>query len=85
MAHPEIIKTLLLLALPASGKSELRRLMNTLTREECVRDFRMGHTVQLDDYPWVELFRAIDDAALKIGLPTIFFQGTDQPFKDQYD
>jgi len=47
----EVFDTLLLLALPASGKSEVRTY---LTARDPAR-FHMGPTVQLDDYPYVHL------------------------------
>ena len=53
----EILDVLLLLALPASGKSEVRRYLASLTPEQCRRDFHMGPTVQLDDYPYVHMMR----------------------------
>ena len=47
----EILDTVLLFSLPASGKSEVRTYMASLTAEQCVRDMAMGPTLQLDDYP----------------------------------
>ena len=42
------IDTLLLLALPASGKSEARRYLANLTPSQCHEQFGIGQTVQLD-------------------------------------
>ena len=39
----------LLLALPASGKSEVRRYLAHVPPAACRDDFHMGPTVQLDD------------------------------------
>ena len=61
MLMSEFLETLLLFSLPASGKSELRRYLASLTPEQCRGDFRMGPTLQLDDYPYVHLMHRIDD------------------------
>jgi len=46
-----LIDVLLLVALPASGKSEVRRYLASLTPEQCRDEMHLGPTVQLDDYP----------------------------------
>jgi len=79
------IDTLLLLALPASGKSELRRYLESMDPEIASRDFGLGPTVQLDDYPYVHLMRRISDEALRLGAPPVFFAANDQPFLDGRD
>ena len=55
------IDILLLLALPASGKSEARRYLASLSPEQCHEQFGIGHTVQLDDFPYVHIMRRISD------------------------
>mgnify|MGYP003604610059 CR=1 FL=1 len=50
----QILDTVLLFSLPASGKSETRTYMASLTPEQCVQEMAMGPTVQLDDYPYVQ-------------------------------
>lgn len=79
------IDTLLLLALPASGKSEVRKFLASHSDEECRREFFMGPTVQLDDYPYVHLMRRIDDEVEALGLTRLFFHAGDRPFKDGRD
>jgi hypothetical protein len=79
------IDTLLLLALPASGKSELRRYLGSVDPEVASRDFGLGPTVQLDDYPYVHLMRRISEEALRLGAPPVFFAANDQPFLDGRD
>ena len=74
------IDTLLLLALPASGKSELRRYLASLDRNLALRDLRLGPTVPLDDYPYVHLMRRIDQELGLRGVPPVFYPSNDRPF-----
>ncbi len=76
---------LLLLALPASGKSEVRKFLKGFTPEECVREFHLGPTVQLDDFPYVHLMRRVDEELARIGRDGVFFQAPDRPFRDAGD
>lgn len=80
-----ILDTVLLLALPASGKSEVRKYLASVSPDRCVSDFHMGQTVQLDDYPYVHFMRCIDDAMRKVRHAGIFFHAADRPFKDPRD
>ncbi len=80
MANPNFVDTVLLLALPASGKSEVRRYMMHVDRTERIEQFRLADTVQLDDYPYVELMREVDDALVEIGEERRFFVGADAGF-----
>ncbi len=80
-----IIDTLLLLALPASGKSEVRRYLSWLPAEKCKAEFGLGPTVQLDDFPYVHLMRRVDDELQKLGQPRIFFHAPDRGFRDGRD
>jgi hypothetical protein len=81
----ETLDCVLLLALPASGKSEVRKYLARLSPEECRRDFHMGATVQLDDYPYVHMMRRTDDELAALGQPRIFFHSPDRPFQDTRD
>lgn len=81
----QILDTVLLLALPASGKSEVRTYLAHLPAEECARDFHMGPTVQLDDFPYVHLMRRIDDELEALGAERLYFQAGDRPFLDPRD
>ncbi len=81
----KILDTVLLLALPASGKSEVRRYLASVPAEKCVSDFHIGETVQLDDYPYVHFMRCIDDAMRKTRHAGIFFHAANRPFKDPRD
>ncbi len=78
----EIFDTLLLLALPGSGKSEVRAYLSSKAPEE----FHMGPTVQLDDYPYVHLQLRVDEELERLGQPRAFHEadpaGRNGPFKD---
>jgi hypothetical protein len=82
---PEILDVLLLLALPASGKSEVRRYLASLTPEQCRNDFHMGPTVQLDDYPYVHMMRRVSQELRKLGADGVFFDSDELPMKEPRD
>ena len=79
------LDTVLLLALPASGKSEVRRYLAHLADDRCREDFGIGPTVQLDDYPYVHMMRRVSQELRKRGHDGIFFDSDDQPMKEQRD
>src|SRR5437763_12614164 len=94
VAHPEpdrdlpmskLIDILLLLALPASGKSEVRRYLASLTPDQCRDDFHLGPTVQLDDYPYVHMMRRVSQELRKRGEDGVFFDSDDLPMKEPLD
>ena len=80
-----LIDVLLLLALPASGKSEVRRYMGYLSPEQCRDEMHMGPTVQLDDYPYVHLMRRVSQELRKRNHDGVFFDSDDKPMKDGRD
>lgn len=82
---PEILDVLLLFALPASGKSEVRRYLASLTPEQCGRDFHMGPTLQLDDYPYVHMMRRVSQELRRTGGDGVFFDSDDLPMKEPLD
>jgi hypothetical protein len=81
----KLLDTVLLLALPASGKSEVRKYLDGLPPEVCRQGFHMGSTVQLDDYPYVHFMHRIDDELRKRGQPYIFYLGADHPFANRFE
>jgi hypothetical protein len=81
----ETLDVLLLLALPASGKSEVRRFLASMTPEECRRDFHLGPTVQLDDYPYVHMMRRVSQEMRKLGADPVFFDSDELPMKEPRD
>jgi hypothetical protein len=81
----DILETVLLLALPASGKSEVRRYLAHLSPDEARRDFHMGPTTQLDDFPYVHMMRRIDDELAARDHKRLFFHAPDRPYQDGRD
>ncbi|MBT3394056.1 MAG: hypothetical protein HN411_02960 [Waddliaceae bacterium] len=76
------IEVLLLSALPASGKSEARRYLSSLNAEECLNQFGIGETVQLDDFPYVFFMRRISDELTARGEEGMFFISPALPFRN---
>jgi hypothetical protein len=83
MARP--LDIVLLLALPASGKSEVRTFLSSLSGGEALRDFHLGETVQLDDYPYVHLMRRISEELRGMGRDGVFFRSSDEPMLETRD
>ena len=79
------IDVLLLTALPASGKSEVRRYLAGLTPEQCEQQFGIGHTVQLDDYPYVHMMRRVSQELRAQGEDPVFFDSDNLPMKNPLD
>jgi len=75
----------LLTALPASGKSEVRRYLELQTPQACSADFHMGPTVQLDDFPYVHMMRRSDDEIARLGGKRLFFASPEKPFINPVD
>ncbi|MGK5081768.1 hypothetical protein WDW37_00560 [Bdellovibrionota bacterium FG-1] len=82
MAIAKTLDTVLLLALPASGKSEVRKYLANLTSDQCGNDFHMGPTAQLDDFPYVHLMHCLDEALVARGKSRVYFLAPDRPFQD---
>ncbi len=79
------LDTVLLLALPASGKSEVRTFLAHVDEDACEKSFHMGPTVQLDDYPYVHMMRRFDQELIAAGNPRIFFKHEVKGFVDARD
>jgi hypothetical protein len=82
---PAHIDTLLLIALPASGKSEVRKYMLNSPKEQRLVDFHVADTVQIDDYPYVEFFHEVDDTLADLGEGPLFYHGSIDPFLNGRD
>jgi hypothetical protein len=80
-----VIDVLLLLALPASGKSEVRRYLASLSPEQCRDELHLGPTVQLDDYPYVHMMRRVSQELRALGRDGVFFDSDELPMKESRD
>lgn len=81
----QLLDVVLLLALPASGKSETRRYLASLTPAQCTNDMHLGPTIQLDDYPYVHLMRRVSHELHALGYDGVFFDSMDLPMKQPLD
>ncbi|MBR3264553.1 MAG: hypothetical protein IKI61_01145 [Erysipelotrichaceae bacterium] len=79
-----LFKTVLLVALPASGKSEVRHFMANIDPKRLEEDFHIGDNLQLDDFPYVHFMRCIDGELESLGLEPIFYPGQN-PFNNNKD
>jgi len=80
-----MIDVLLLLALPASGKSEIRRYLDHLQPETLRTEMGLGPTVQLDDYPYVHLMRRISAELDDLTGEPPFFDSLEASWSDPRD
>lgn len=78
-------KTVLLLALPASGKSEVRNLMAHRDKKVLEEDFHIGENLQLDDFPYVNYRRRIDQELVNRDEGRVFYKADDDTFFDGRD
>ena len=77
----KVFKVVLLQALPASGKSEVRNFMAHVEPERLRDEFHIGANLQLDDFPYVHMMRRIDNELEAMGEARIFYPG-EEPFTD---
>ena len=80
MPDQKTFDILLLIALPASGKSEVRKYLEHMPVEKRISDFHMGETVQFDDFPYVHLMRLVDEELIKLNVPKLFYHSSEKPF-----
>ena len=85
MSQEPIIPVVLLCALPASGKSETRAFLRSLPVEKSRAEFKIGFpTVQLDDYPYVEMMRIFDNELQKLHQKRTFYWSEYFPAMNNY-
>ena len=77
-----MLPNLLLLALPASGKSEIRRYLDSLDPEVRSAEMGLGSLVHLDDYPYVLFMRRVSQKLRRLGLDPVFFASDEAPLAD---
>ena len=80
----QVFKTVLLVALPASGKSEVRHFMANIEPKRLEEEFHIGDNLQLDDFPYVHFMRCIDNEMVKLGKDPLVYPGQN-PFINNYD
>lgn len=78
-----VFDVVLLLALPASGKSEVRNLLANVEPKTLEREFHIGENVQLDDFPYVYFMRCIDDALAAMGEKLLYSDAPGERFNDR--
>ena len=78
------LDVLLLLALPAAGKSEIRTYLDSLD-EPHLTELGFGPQVQLDDYPYVHLMRRLSQELRTDGRDPGFFTGDSSPMIEPLD
>lgn len=81
MSCCQTIETMILIALPASGKSEVRRYIFEQPRDERLRDFHIDENAQLDDFPYVHFMGRCDDELEALGHERNFFQEKNGRFR----
>ena len=80
--NKQVFDVVLLNALPASGKSELRKFMNENDPDQMINDFHIGKNLQLDDFPYVWLMRQVDKKLAAMGKPTLYYPDDESPTYD---
>ena len=80
----KVFKVVLLQALPASGKSEVRNFMANVEPQRLQDEFHIGENLQLDDFPYVHMMRRIDNELEAVGEARIYYPG-EAPFNDGRD
>lgn len=80
----KVFDIVLLVALPASGKSEVRNFMANISPEKLRDEFHIGENLQLDDFPYVHMMRRIDNELQAMGESRLFYPG-EEPFIDGRD
>jgi hypothetical protein len=75
------IRKIILIALPASGKSECRKFL----KSEEFRPPQIKPNTQLDDYPYVSFMNQIDAICVGLGCDQVFFSAETKTFKNGYE
>ncbi len=78
------LDVLLLLALPAAGKSEIRTYLDHLDKT-ALTDLGFGPQVHLDDYPYVHLMRLLSRELRALGRDPGYFSDDSSPMLEPLD
>jgi hypothetical protein len=78
----DVFDIILLLALPASGKSETRKFIAMQNEDAKKNIFHLGTNAQMDDFPYVHLMHLIDIELKKQGYEYLFYHAPDANFKE---
>jgi len=76
------IDTLLLLGLPACGKSVIRRYLSTHAGQASGTDLGLGPMVQIDDYAYVAFMSRINEIVTGAGHGPVFLDEAREAFTD---
>lgn len=77
-----VFDVILLVALPASGKSEIRNFMANIKPADLQKEFHIGKSLQLDDFPYVNFMGKIDVELAKRGLKRFYGKPNGGTFVD---
>lgn len=80
-----MIDVLLLLALPASGKAEVRRYLEELPAGRRRDELHLGPLVHLTDYSYVHMMRQASQVLRSLGRDGVFFDSDEAPMKEVRD
>jgi len=81
----KVIDVLLLFALPASGKAEVKLYLEGLPAARRRDELHLGSLVQLTDYSYVYMMRRASQVLRSFGHDSAFFDSDDAPMKDDRD
>ncbi len=83
MDNQKIFRSILLIARPAAGKSEIIAFLKSVPLEERIKRFHIGQLDEIDDFPMLWTWFEEDALLKKMGYPPIY---TDQDgyFLNQY-
>jgi hypothetical protein len=76
------IDTLLVLGLPASGKTVILRYLSRVLSHLADTDLRVGQTIHLDDFPYVRFMWRICEVVEELGHGSVLLDPTGLKFED---
>ena len=71
--HPKVLfRTLILIARPAAGKSEIIHFLSQMSEREREEKYLMGKLEMIDDFPFLWRWLEEDDLLKKMGKPSLY-------------